>query len=101
MKWFLLFFVANLLDAGMTHYLVATGFPVEEVGPLSGPILAKYGWGGMWAFKLFAPCAIFWIIHIWRKKKSRDEIMMVSGIAFMIVVLYSATLMFVYKDWAS
>ncbi len=100
MKWFLLFVVANLLDAGMTHYLIWSGYPVEEVGPVSGPILAAYGWTGLWIFKILMPIGIYAAVDAARTKESRDRIMKVASITLMVVVCYSLGL-FAFLKWAS
>ncbi len=97
MKWFLLFLVANILDAGFTHYLIVTGYPVEEVGPVTGPVLEEFGWGGVWVFKILTPIALFALLHVWRTRKSRDRIIKVVSIALLLVVSYSIGMMAYFK----
>jgi hypothetical protein len=82
----------NAADVGVTQAATKSDSLVGEANPIINHIIANFGWGGAWAYKLFAPlCLGLFVWAIFREPKRR-RILNVVNVVFFAVVVYNLLL---------
>ena len=87
-QYITIFFVLNLIDGGITNYLLINKFEVDEVNFIIGYIVENFGWTGFWIYKVVGFVLSMGLVCLMFSEKRRFRVIKLSCLVFGILVFY-------------